>query len=348
MDSSTNALEAGAGRACARVHRFWRAGRPRLCSSAPPGSACRRRRYAASSPGSRTKASFSSRTPRPAASRRTAAIASTSTCCSNRSARRVRASAVEAQLRRDELGRARRLAALAGLARRVAGVAPRRLRAAPGARGGGVRSRRVHSAQRRPRARRHRRARRPCDPEGHRRSANRSTPTICAQAANYLNAEFSGLPLSPRARSGARADERGAAAVRRADGARDAAGLVDVHRSARRPHAVRRRRGVAARRRSGAHARHAADAAADDRGEAAARPAAERVHRRPGPDGRHRRRTSRSRACARSASSRRTYEDGAGIGTIGVIGPTRMRYSRAIAVVDGAAQAVSRVLRDPN
>jgi heat-inducible transcriptional repressor len=43
-----------------------------------------------------------------------------------------------------------------------------------------------------------------------------------------------------------------------------------------------------------------------------------------------------------------TYEDGARIGTIGVIGPTRMRYSRAIAVVDGAAQAVTRVLRDPN
>ena len=43
-----------------------------------------------------------------------------------------------------------------------------------------------------------------------------------------------------------------------------------------------------------------------------------------------------------------TYVDGAGIGTIGVIGPTRMRYSRAIAVVDGAARAVSRVLRDPN
>jgi len=42
------------------------------------------------------------------------------------------------------------------------------------------------------------------------------------------------------------------------------------------------------------------------------------------------------------------YVDAAGIGTIGVIGPTRMRYSRAIAVVDGAAQAVSRMLRDPN
>lgn len=43
-----------------------------------------------------------------------------------------------------------------------------------------------------------------------------------------------------------------------------------------------------------------------------------------------------------------TYDDGAGTGTVGVIGPTRMRYSRAIAVVDGAAQAVSRLLRGPN
>jgi heat-inducible transcriptional repressor len=43
-----------------------------------------------------------------------------------------------------------------------------------------------------------------------------------------------------------------------------------------------------------------------------------------------------------------TYDDGAGIGTIGVIGPTRMRYSRAIAVVEGAAQAITRVLRNPN
>ena len=44
-----------------------------------------------------------------------------------------------------------------------------------------------------------------------------------------------------------------------------------------------------------------------------------------------------------------TYVDAAGTGTtIGVIGPTRMRYSRVIAVVDAAAQAVSRMLRDPN
>jgi len=42
------------------------------------------------------------------------------------------------------------------------------------------------------------------------------------------------------------------------------------------------------------------------------------------------------------------YDDGSGMGTVGVIGPTRMRYSRAIAAVDGAAQALARVLRDPN
>lgn len=42
------------------------------------------------------------------------------------------------------------------------------------------------------------------------------------------------------------------------------------------------------------------------------------------------------------------FHDGSGVGTVGVIGPTRMRYSRAITAVDGAAQAVSRVLNDPN
>ena len=44
-----------------------------------------------------------------------------------------------------------------------------------------------------------------------------------------------------------------------------------------------------------------------------------------------------------------TYDDaGTSTGTVGVIGPTRMRYSRAIALVEGAAQAVSRVLRNTN
>jgi heat-inducible transcriptional repressor len=41
-----------------------------------------------------------------------------------------------------------------------------------------------------------------------------------------------------------------------------------------------------------------------------------------------------------------TYTDGSRRGTVGVIGPMRMHYSRAITVVDGVAQAVSRVLRD--
>jgi heat-inducible transcriptional repressor len=43
-----------------------------------------------------------------------------------------------------------------------------------------------------------------------------------------------------------------------------------------------------------------------------------------------------------------TAVDGSTIRTIGVIGPTRMHYSRAITLVDGTTQAVSRVLRDAN
>ena len=43
-----------------------------------------------------------------------------------------------------------------------------------------------------------------------------------------------------------------------------------------------------------------------------------------------------------------TYFDGRSTGTVGVIGPTRMRYSKAINVVDIAALAVARVLKDVN
>lgn len=43
-----------------------------------------------------------------------------------------------------------------------------------------------------------------------------------------------------------------------------------------------------------------------------------------------------------------TSVDGPTIRTVGVIGPTRMHYSRAITVVDGATQAVARVLRQGN
>jgi heat-inducible transcriptional repressor len=41
-----------------------------------------------------------------------------------------------------------------------------------------------------------------------------------------------------------------------------------------------------------------------------------------------------------------TYFDGRSNGTVGIIGPTRMRYSKAIGAVDIAAIAVARVLRD--
>ena len=41
-----------------------------------------------------------------------------------------------------------------------------------------------------------------------------------------------------------------------------------------------------------------------------------------------------------------TYTDGQRTGTLGIIGPTRMKYSRAIAAVDGVSQAVSRILAD--
>lgn len=43
-----------------------------------------------------------------------------------------------------------------------------------------------------------------------------------------------------------------------------------------------------------------------------------------------------------------TVVDGSAMRTVGVIGPTRMHYSRAIALVDGTTQAVSRVLRHAN
>jgi heat-inducible transcriptional repressor len=43
-----------------------------------------------------------------------------------------------------------------------------------------------------------------------------------------------------------------------------------------------------------------------------------------------------------------TYFDGRSTGLVGVLGPTRMRYPRAISAVEGAAQAIGRVLRNVN
>jgi heat-inducible transcriptional repressor len=43
-----------------------------------------------------------------------------------------------------------------------------------------------------------------------------------------------------------------------------------------------------------------------------------------------------------------TYSDGLGTGTVGLIGPMRMHYSRAMSMVDGVARAVSDVLARPS
>jgi heat-inducible transcriptional repressor len=41
-----------------------------------------------------------------------------------------------------------------------------------------------------------------------------------------------------------------------------------------------------------------------------------------------------------------TFRDGQRAGAVGIIGPRRMRYQRAIAVVDGVSQVMTRVLED--
>src|SRR6266508_4596194 len=115
-------------------------------------------------------------------------------------------------------------------------------------------------------------------------------PDDLRQAENYLNAEFSGLPLH-RAREAVleRINEE-----RMLYDARHAPGHVDLLRSSRRLDDLRRRRGIAARRCERPDADDLAGAAADDRGKAEAPADSERVHRRPRPDGRHRRGASRS------------------------------------------------------
>ena len=39
-----------------------------------------------------------------------------------------------------------------------------------------------------------------------------------------------------------------------------------------------------------------------------------------------------------------SFQDGDRTGTVGVIGPTRMRYQRAISVVDSVSQTMARLL----
>ena len=96
--------------------------------------------------------------------------------------------------------------------------------------------------------------------------------------------------------------------------------------------------------RSGADAGHDAHAATDDGREDAAGAAARRVHRHRGPDGGDRIRASRSRPAALQPR-RLDLLDGHGTGAVGVIGPTRMRYSRAINAVESLSKAISRMIK---
>ncbi len=243
-------------------------------------------------------------------------------------------------------GPAARFAAAPGVARGGAGVGPHRLRPAAGAGRRRVRSRRVHSPQRVARARRHRRARRRRHSEGHRyqRAARRRRSQAGGQ---LLERRVLGPAAPSRPPSRARSHQRRAPAVRRAAGPRDAPGNLDVRRSARQPDHLRGRRRDAARKHARARARDPADAAPDDGRETAARPAAERVHRRSRIDGGHRRRTPRPEPqVVQSDRLNLRRRDGRRHG--GRDWADAYALPRAIDVVEGAAQAVSRVLRDPN
>ena len=58
----------------------------------------------------------------------------------------------------------------------------------------------------------------------------------------------------------------------------------------------------------------------------------------------HRHRAPRTGPAALQRSSRRPTPTASGTGAVGVIGPTRMRYSRAINVVDSLSKAISRMV----
>ncbi len=167
------------------------------------------------------------------------------------------------------------------------------------------------------------------------------------QAANFINTDSRG-GRSARCARRHRSAERRAHALRSADGARPAAGEQHLRRAR-----ARSRRSTSRARRCCSTwpertiprptARHDADAGAHDRREVAAGPADRRVHGRhgltvfigsehPDPDLQH------------FSVVTSTYTDGRRTGAVGIIGPTRMRYSRTINVVDSLSRAINRVL----
>ena len=170
------------------------------------------------------------------------------------------------------------------------------------------------------------------------------SPDDLRRAADYVNREFHGLPLvQVRDALLARLNEERSLYDTLMRHAWDLAARSLAR--APRTSALRRGHGHVGRF-CGRSRRAARDAAGVDRSdgrEAAARAPADRVPRRTRIDGGHRGGTLGPILQSLSLVAS-TFDDGHGIGSVGVIGPTRMRYSKAIAVVDEAARAISRVL----
>ena len=333
-------------RAGPRIHRA-RASRSRRWLAAPRrGSACRRPRSATSWRGSRSRASSGSRTPRPAGSRPTAAtgfyvdLLLEATRVRRASARRRGAAAPR---------RRRRCSTTCCRTRRTA-VARSRTTSASRWRPAPTRPARARSSSSRSAARacsssssrrggqviaqgrRHRRAARA---DELRRPPTTSTPSSpacrCTRSARRCSSGCSEEralydALIARALRLAEPTLDGRCRGEHAMSCEGASSLLDD--SARSPEALATLRALLR----------------DDRGEAAAGAAADRVHRRPRADRRHRHRAPRSRPAA-VQPGRVDLHDGARIGTVGVIGPTRMRYSRAITAVDSVSHAISACSR---
>ena len=170
------------------------------------------------------------------------------------------------------------------------------------------------------------------------------SPSDLAQAANYLNIEFAGQHARghPRRHPGAPAGRPGA--LRPTDGARADAGVEHARRRVAGAAVVRRTAMSSLLDEAGAEEGALPIAAlravlGDDRGEAPAGAAARRVRRGPGPHGRHRRRAHRAGAAAVQPGGLDGGATRGGSRRVGVLGPTRMRYSRTIAAVESAARA---------
>ena len=271
-----------------------------------------------------------------------------------RPARIAQAAAASARRRGPAAARRhRRRPARERVAGAVARVAPHRLRAGAGQPVDPAAAHRLREPRGRPRPRHRRRDRRTDHPQGDRAGGAVRRGARSRRPPTTSTREFAGLTLH-EARTAiveqlrqerVLYDALVARALRLAStGLEDVGTEETLHVQGA---SLPRRRAARRAGRSRAHARDAARAVPDDRGEAPAGRAADALHRSDGltvvigsehshPD---------FHPFSVVAS---TFSDGDRTGTVGVIGPTRMRYQRAISVVDGVSQAVTECWKDNN